>query len=61
MEAECGACAILSIIQHSIPWHLGFTPLDLEESSSLAWKMAVTAIQTEKPTVSMSLGITARA
>lgn len=24
-----GARAILSIIQYSVPWHLGFTPLDL--------------------------------
>lgn len=59
MGAERGACAIPSIIQRAAPWHQGFTALDLEESSSLAWKTAVTATPTAKPMVSTQLGITA--
>ena len=60
MEVEQGACAIPSITQHSVPWHPGLTALGREERSSLPWKMAATAVQTEKPTVSTQLGITAR-
>lgn len=42
----------------SAPWSFGFTPSNLEASSSLAQKTVLTATQTEKPAVSTQLAVT---